>query len=78
MIESGDEEGYNQSAGGIGCGTTTDNEDFSNLKHISYPHTTTMSPRNEYHKPTAMTATINLIEDFLPTNQILDEQTGTH
>ncbi len=69
MIESCDEDGYNQSAGGIGGGTTTDNEELYHLKNIPYPHTTTMSPRNEYHKPTAaITATINLLEDFiLPT-----------
>jgi len=56
-----DEEGYNQCF----INGTTSNDDFCNLKQISYSHTTTLSPRaNEHHKP--ITATINLIDDFMP------------
>lgn len=59
--ESEDEEGYNQFC----INGVTSNDDFCNIKQISYPNTTTLSPRaNDSHKP--ITTTINLIDDFLP------------
>ncbi len=59
--ESEDDEGYNQFC----INVVTLNDELCNIKQISYPQTTTLSPRaNDYSKP--ITTTINLIEDFLP------------
>jgi hypothetical protein len=62
-LDSGDEWG---SGGHNGGGNQTDYEgEFANVKSLSYPHTTTLSPRTNDAKPITMTATINLVDDFV-------------